>query len=114
MKKRLLPVIVLVLVMTTFSFLMAQMPQQMKPEEVKRALCLVSETQPVPDKYKVGFDSITPADVLNMLGYISSDWMEGRETGTRGYDTAADYVVSLFKMWASSQAVARPGWIWAG
>ena len=99
MKKRLLPVIVLVLVMTTFSFLMAQMPQQMKPEEVKRALCLVSETQPVPDKYKVGFDSITPADVLNMLGYISSDWMEGRETGTRGYDTAADYVVSLFKMW---------------
>ena len=38
MKKRLLAVIVLVLVMTTFSFLMAQMPQQMKPEEVKRAL----------------------------------------------------------------------------
>ncbi|HNT01688.1 MAG TPA: hypothetical protein PKJ80_06635, partial [Candidatus Saccharicenans sp.] len=99
MKKRLLPVIVLVLVMTTVSLSMAQMPQQMKPEEVKRALCLVSETQPVPDKYKVGFDSITPADVLNMLGYISSDWMEGRETGARGYDTAADYVVSLFKMW---------------
>ena len=100
MKKRLLPVMVLVLVLTTFSLLMAQMPQQqMKPEEVKRALSLVSEPQPVPDKYKVGFDSITPADTLSMLGYISSDWMEGRETGTRGFDTAADYVVSLFKMW---------------
>jgi hypothetical protein len=102
MKKRLLPVVVLalVLVLTTSSFLLAQMPpQQMKPEEVKRALSLVSEPQPVPDKYRVGFDSIKPVDVLSMLGYISSDWMEGRDTGSRGFDTASDYAVSLFKMW---------------
>ncbi|MFA4925856.1 MAG: M28 family peptidase [Candidatus Aminicenantales bacterium] len=102
MKKRFLPVVrlALVLVLTTSSFLLAQMPpQQMKPEEVKRALSLVSEPQPVPDKYRVGFDSIKPVDVLSMLGYISSDWMEGRDTGSRGFDAAADYVVSLFKMW---------------
>jgi len=102
MKKRLLPVVVLalVLVLTTSSFLLAQMPpQQMKPEEVKRALSLVSEPQPVPDKYRVGFDSIKPVDVLSMLGYISSDWMEGRDTGSRGFDTVSDYAVSLFKMW---------------
>ncbi|HAV42321.1 MAG TPA: hypothetical protein DCW97_08000 [Acidobacteria bacterium] len=102
MKKRFLPVVrlALVLVLTTSSFLLAQMPpQQMKPEEVKRALSLVSEQQPVPDKYQVGFDSIKPVDVLSMLGYISSDWMEGRDTGSRGFDAAADYVVSLFKMW---------------
>jgi len=102
MKKRFVPVVrlALVLVLTTSSFLLAQMPpQQMKPEEVKRALSLVSEPQPVPDKYRVGFDSIKPVDVLSMLGYISSDWMEGRDTGSRGFDAAADYVVSLFKMW---------------
>jgi len=102
MKKRFLPVVrlALVLVLTTSSFLLAQMPpQQMKPEEVKRALSLVSEPQPVPDKYRVGFDSIKPVDVLSMLGYISSDWMEGRDTGSRGFDAAADYVVSLFKTW---------------
>ncbi len=102
MKKRFVPVVrlALVLVLTTSSFLLAQMPpQQMKPEEVKRALSLVSEPQPVPDKYRVGFDSIKPVDVLSMLGYISSDWMEGRDTGSRGFDAAADYVVSLFKTW---------------
>jgi len=93
MKKRFVPVVrlALVLVLTTSSFLLAQMPpQQMKPEEVKRALSLVSEPQPVPDKYRVGFDSIKPVDVLSMLGYISSDWMEGRDTGSRGFDAAAD------------------------
>ncbi|MDD8020914.1 MAG: M20/M25/M40 family metallo-hydrolase [Acidobacteriota bacterium] len=105
MKKKFLPVMMLALVLLTYSWLQAQMPTlEKKPEEVKRALSLVSETQPVLEKYKVGFDSITPADTLNMLGYISSDWMEGRDTGSHGFGVAADYVVSMFKMWG-----VRPG-----
>jgi hypothetical protein len=110
MKKRLLPVLMVVLVLLAFSFSLAQMPpqQQMKPEEVKRALNLVSKTEPVPEKYKVGFESITPKDVLAMLNYVASDWMEGRDTGSRGYDVAADYVVSLFKMWGIKPGGDQP------
>jgi len=101
MKKRLLPLLMVAAVLLAFSFSLAQMPpqQQMKPEEVKRALNLVSKTEPVPEKYRVGFESITPRDTLSMLNYMASDWMEGRDTGSRGYAMAADYVVSLFKMW---------------
>ncbi|MGB9893411.1 MAG: hypothetical protein ACPLRA_03285, partial [Candidatus Saccharicenans sp.] len=101
MKKRLFLISLMVVVLMAFSVLLAQMPQQqpMKPEEVKRALILVSKPEPVPEKYKVGFESITPKDTLAMLNYLASDWMEGRDTGSRGYAMAADYVASLFKMW---------------
>jgi len=110
MKKRLFPVIFLLVVLTAFTSLLAQMPQQqqMKPEEVKRALSLVSKPEAVPEKYKVGFESITPKDTLAMLNYIASDWMEGRDTGSRGYALAADYVVSLFKMWGIKPGGDQP------
>lgn len=101
MRRPKLSVISVVLALTAFTFLLAQMPQQqpMKPEEVKRALSLVAKPEPVPEKYKAGFESITPEDTLAMLTYLASDWMEGRDTGSRGYAIAADYVVSLFKLW---------------
>ncbi|MDD8030825.1 MAG: M20/M25/M40 family metallo-hydrolase [Acidobacteriota bacterium] len=106
MKKRLSPLLTAVMLLAIFSYSLAQMPQQqqMKPEEVKRALSLVQKTDPVPEKFKTGFESITPRDVLSMLNYLASDWMEGRDTGSRGYAIAADYVASLFKMWG-----VRPG-----
>ncbi len=108
MKKRLLPAILLVLLLVS-SLALAQMPpQQMKPEEIKRALILVSKPEPVPEKYRVGFESITPRDTLAMLNYLASDWMEGRDTGSRGYAMAADYVVSLFKMWGIKPGGDRP------
>jgi hypothetical protein len=90
--------------------LQAQMPQQqqMKLEDVQKVLNLVDKTQPVPDKYKVGFDAITGKDSLAMLTYISSDWMEGRETGTRGYAIAAEYAASLLKLWGVQPAGDMP------
>ena len=80
----------------------AQMPTQqaqMKLEDVQKALSLVDKTQPVPDKYKTGFEAINAKDTMAMLTFLASDWTEGRETGTKGYALAADYVISLFKMW---------------
>lgn len=80
----------------------AQMPPQqaqMKLEDVQKALSLVDKPQPVPDKYKAGFEAINAKDTMAMLTFLASDWMEGRETGTRGYALAADYAISLFKMW---------------
>ena len=74
-------------------------PPAMKPEDVQKALVLVDKPQPVPAEWKTGFDLLTPANTLAMLAFASSDWMEGRETGSRGFLLAADYAVSLFKMW---------------
>jgi hypothetical protein len=94
-----------------FSLSAQQPPQQpqMKLEDVQKALSLVDKPQPVPDKYKAGFDAINAKDTIAMLTFISSDWTEGRETGTRGYMIAADYAVSLFKMWGIKPGGDMPG-----
>jgi hypothetical protein len=90
--------------------LQAQAPQQqqMKLEDVQKALNLVDKPQPVPEKYKAGFDAITANDSLAMLTYIASDSMEGRETGTHGYAMAAEYAASLLKMWGVKPAGDMP------
>ena len=84
-----------------FSLSAQQPPQQpqMKLEDVQKALSLVDKPQPVPDKYKAGFDAITARETISMLTFLSSDWMEGRDTASRGYLIAADYAASMFKMW---------------
>jgi len=90
--------------------LQAQMPQQqqMKLEDVQKALNLVDKPQPAPDKYKAGLESITAKDSIAMLTFVASDWMEGRETGTRGYAIAAEYAASLFKLWGVKPAGDLP------
>ena len=90
--------------------LQAQMPQQqqMKLEDVQKALNLVDKPQPVPDKYKVGFDSITGKDSIALLTFVASDLMEGRETGTHGFFVAAEYAASLFKLWGLQPAGDMP------
>jgi len=108
MKKKIL--IALLAVVLIFS-LQAQQPpqQQLKLEDVQKALSLVEKAQPAPDKYKAGLEAITAKDTLAMLSYIASDWMEGRETSTRGFTIAAEYAASLFKMWGIKPAGDQPG-----
>lgn len=103
--------LIVVFVFALIFSLQAQMPpqQQMKLEDVQKALSLVEKPQPVPDIYKAGFEAINAKDTLAMLTFIASDWTEGRETGTKGYMIAADYVVSLFKMWGIKPAGDMPG-----
>ena len=90
--------------------LQAQAPQQpqMKLEDVQKALNLVDKTQPVPDKYKAGFEAITAKDSIAMLTFISSDLLEGRETGTRGFQLGTEYAASLMKMWGLKPAGDMP------
>ncbi len=45
---------------------------------------------PVPAPLKHDFEGI--------LSFLSSDWMEGRETGTRGASMAADYIASMMQL----------------
>ncbi len=108
MKKNVLAV---VLVFAAIVGLRAQGPppqQQMKLEDVQKALSLVDKPQPAPDKFKAGLEAITAKDTLAMLSYISSDLLEGRETATRGYALAAEYAASLLKMWGVKPAGDMP------
>ena len=103
--------LVLAVLMVTASLaIRAQMPapQPLKLEDVQKALSLVQTPQPVPEKYKAGFEAITARENMAMLGFIASDWMEGRDTASKGYALAADYAVSLFKMWGIKPAGDMP------
>ncbi|MBP1770314.1 MAG: hypothetical protein H6P96_932, partial [Candidatus Aminicenantes bacterium] len=108
MKKNLFSV---VLVFALIVGLRAQGPppqQQMKLEDVQKALSLVDKVQPAPDKFKAGLEAITAKDTLAMLTYVASDLLEGRETATRGYALAAEYAASLLKMWGVKPAGDMP------
>jgi hypothetical protein len=67
-----------------------------KPDDRIKNLDLVAKTEPVPDAFRAGFESISARDSLAMLAFIASDLTEGRETGTRGFQAAAEYAASLF------------------
>jgi hypothetical protein len=86
----------------------APQPQQMTLEDVQKALCLVDKPQPAPDKFKAGLEAITAKDSLAMLTYIASDLLEGRDTASRGYELAAEYAESLFKLWGVKPAGDMP------
>jgi hypothetical protein len=108
MKKNLFSV---VLVFALIIGLRAQGPppqQQMKLEDVQKALSLVDKVQPAPDKFKAGLEAITAKDSVAMLAYVASDLLEGRETATRGYALAAEYAASLLKMWGVKPAGDMP------
>jgi len=100
-----------IFMMASILSLSAQMPpqQQMKLEDVQKALSLVDKIQSVPDKYRPGLEAITAKDSLTMLTFMASDWMEGRETGTRGFAIAAEYAASLLKLWGVNPAGDMPG-----
>jgi hypothetical protein len=67
--------------------------------ETKKNLQIVEKTAAIPPRAQAGFDSINAKDIMAMLAFLSSDQLEGREVGTRGYDTAAAYAQFLFTLW---------------
>ncbi|MGA2362525.1 MAG: M28 family peptidase [Candidatus Aminicenantales bacterium] len=107
MKKPALAVLLVALLSFSINAQVAQQPQP-KPEDLAKNLVLVEKAQPVPDVMKAGFESITAKDSIAMLSYLASDLLEGRETGTRGYQLAADYAASLFALWKLKPAGDLP------
>jgi hypothetical protein len=94
MKKHVLLALVVGLAILSGS---AQVPTPaVKLEEAAKNLATVEKTIPVPEIFKTGFDTISAKDSLAMLTFIASDLLEGRETGTRGFQAAAEYAASLF------------------
>ena len=51
------------------------------------------------DAKQKGLDAITHSAVQGQLEFLSSDWTEGRATGTEGAYMAADYIASMFKVY---------------
>jgi hypothetical protein len=91
------PALTVFLALVAILSLSAQVPAPAaKPDERLGNLDLVAKTDPAPDAFKAGFDAISAKDSLAMLRFIASDLMEGRETGTRGFQAAAEYAASLF------------------
>jgi len=48
--------------------------------------------------------TITADDIKAELTFLSSDYLEGRETASRGLELAAEYIASLYKMWGIEKA----------
>lgn len=51
------------------------------------------------DPVKKGLELITNQSVKGQLDFLASDWMEGRNTGTKGIAMAADYITSMFEVY---------------
>lgn len=93
-----------ILSLFTFSLLIGQQEKaEEKPDPMKN-FSLVTETTPVQEKVKVGFESITGKDAVTYLNFISSDLLEGRETADEGYDIAALYAATMFELWGIEPA----------
>lgn len=73
--------------------------QKEAPPDMLKNLQLVEKPEAIPSRLQTGFNNITTREMMTLLAFLSSDNLEGREIGTRGYDTAAEYALSLFSLW---------------
>ena len=77
-------------------------------EDVLKNFSLVDKAIPVPADMKAGFDSITIRDAAAYLDFLSSDLLEGRDTASRGYQIASEYVAAMFAKWGLKAAGDLP------
>ena len=73
--------------------------QQDADAEMMKNLQLVEKTIAVPARAQAGFADINARDMMSIMTFFSADHLEGREIGSRGYDTAAAYAQSLLALW---------------
>lgn len=76
-----------------------QSQTQSVADDLAKNLQIVDKVQAVPEPYRTGFDSITLQDAEAFLRFISSDLLEGRDTGSSGFAVASEYAASLFASW---------------
>jgi hypothetical protein len=76
----------------------AQEQKETTPDMLKN-LQFVEKPEAIPSRLQTGFNNITAREMMALLAFLSADNLEGRETGTRGYNTAAEYALSLFSLW---------------
>jgi hypothetical protein len=88
-------------VLIGFFFLTLCRAQEQKDAaaEMMKNLQIVEKPEAVPARAQAGFNSIDARELMTFMAFLSSDNLEGREIGTRGFDTAAAYAQSLFSLW---------------
>jgi hypothetical protein len=100
MKKNMMALLLITLAVFAGGFRdLAAQPPPSKSEDSAKNLVLVEKPEAVPEALAAGFKAITAKDSMAMLSFIASDLLEGRETGTRGFQLAAEYAASLFGLW---------------
>jgi hypothetical protein len=102
MRKSLLFVTILCLITFSLSAVQQEKPEE-KPDPLKD-FSIVEEIKPVPEKVKVGFESITGKNAVTYLKFLADDLLEGRDTGCPGYDIAALYAATMFELWGIKPA----------
>ena len=81
------------------------------PLKMKKLICFlfllsvtVISTFAQNDVKTKGLGAITPDAVKGQLEFLASDWTEGRATGEKGGFIAADYIMSMFKVYGIQPA----------
>lgn len=94
--KRIFILIIIFWLSTTFTLAKGENKKEDKPP---KDIYFLEKAEPVPEKIKTGFESITVKDSETYLRFLSSDLLEGRDTGTNMYDIAAEFAAVLFRLW---------------
>jgi hypothetical protein len=74
------------------------------------ALALLTTTGEVPPEIASAYGTIRPERIHSAVRFLASPRLEGRETGTRGAEIAADYMVSVFQA-AGLQPGSKEGFL---
>ncbi|KAF0237422.1 MAG: hypothetical protein FD181_1988 [Prolixibacteraceae bacterium] len=90
----------------------------MKKQFAFLALLLAGFTVFAQTEIEKGLNAISTEAVKGQLGFLASDWTEGRAVGTKGEYIAADYIASMFQVFGIqpfgdvvSTAPARREWM---
>ena len=103
MRKAALIIVLLVLIVFLLIFCsspaLARQAPPSKAEDPSKNLVRVEKPEAPPEPLAAGLSAISARDSLAMLSFLASDLLDGRETGTRGYQLAAEYAASLLGLW---------------
>lgn len=89
-------ILAILILIPGLSFVSPLIGQEKK--EIKN-FSIIKDVQPVPEHLKAGFESITRKDSEVYLRFLASDLLEGRVVASKGYDIAAEYVATMFRLW---------------
>lgn len=101
-------ILIAVLCLSVFSAAIGQQAKEEEKSDPMANFSFVDEVKPVSENVKVGFESITARDAVTYLKFISHDLLEGRDTGSDGYDIAALYAATMFELWGIKPAGDTP------
>ncbi len=97
---------ILLLISTIMVF---SIPQEKKdPDFNPEDFSLIEKTEEPAPQFKAGLESITENDCKSLLTFLSSDFLEGRQVASQGYDIAAEFAAAIFSKLGAKPAGDLP------